>query len=284
MVGIYKITNPKGKIYVGQSVNIGGRYYQYKGLSKYSLGRKIFNSIKKYGWDNHIHEIIEECLIEQLDEREIYWGMFYEVLGENGLNLALGNGRGVCSEETKQLMSKRAKEIMTPEHKQKLSDSHMGVPKSEAHKQAMRVPRKSKENFKNNGKWPGPTKIVFQYSLNGIFIKEWPSIQMAELDSNTRGTVGFNISGCLSGHGKSAYGYIWKYTKQEIDLKQHSDRRNKGTILQYDLNGYLIKKWDNVTQISNTLDFVANSSLSYHINKNSPSYKGFKWIREESFE
>ena len=73
MIGIYKITNLKGKIYIGQSVNIEDRKLQYKYLSKYSLGRKIYNSLKKYGWKNHTFEIIEECFLDQLDEREIYW-------------------------------------------------------------------------------------------------------------------------------------------------------------------------------------------------------------------
>ena len=97
MIGIYKIINPKGKIYIGQSVDIEDRKKQYKYLSKYSLGRKIKNSIKKYGWENHTHEIIEECSVEQLDEREIFWGTYYNVLRKNGLNLKLGEGRGLVS-------------------------------------------------------------------------------------------------------------------------------------------------------------------------------------------
>ena len=32
MVGIYKITNPSGKIYIGQSVNIDNRISSYKNL------------------------------------------------------------------------------------------------------------------------------------------------------------------------------------------------------------------------------------------------------------
>lgn len=51
--------------------------------------------------ENHLFEVIEECSIEQLNERELYWGYFYEVLGENGLNLRLGEGKGLYSEEIK---------------------------------------------------------------------------------------------------------------------------------------------------------------------------------------
>lgn len=102
MIGIYKITNPKGKIYIGQSTNIEKRWkYYYKTLNcKNQI--KLYNSLQKHGWEQHIFEIIEECSLDQLNEREIYWGLYYDVLGENGLNLRLGKGRGACNEETKQ--------------------------------------------------------------------------------------------------------------------------------------------------------------------------------------
>lgn len=44
MVGIYKITNPKGRIYIGQSVNIEQRKQNYKNFktNKNNIGPKIF--------------------------------------------------------------------------------------------------------------------------------------------------------------------------------------------------------------------------------------------------
>jgi len=59
MIGIYKITNPKGKIYIGQSINIKRRFNEYKRLNC-SQQPKIYNSLLKYGSDNHKFEIIEE--------------------------------------------------------------------------------------------------------------------------------------------------------------------------------------------------------------------------------
>lgn len=208
MIGIYKITNPKGKIYIGQSVNIEDRKSQYKHLSKYSLGRKIFNSIKKYGWDKHQHEIIEECSLDLLDDREIYWGGYYEVLTK-GLNLALGQGRGKCSDETKLLMSESAKKSMTPERRLQLSKAKQGVSRSEEAKEALRVPKKSKENYKDVGKWIKNQTPVFQYNINGDFIKKWNFICEAECYYHI--TVGNNISNCCGGRQKTAYGYKWSY-------------------------------------------------------------------------
>ena len=73
ITGIYKITSPSGKVYIGQSVNIKKRWINYKGIHSDSLGPYITNSLKKYGPENHIFEVIENCSIEQLNEREIYW-------------------------------------------------------------------------------------------------------------------------------------------------------------------------------------------------------------------
>jgi group I intron endonuclease len=211
MIGIYKITNPTGKIYIGQSVNIEVRLLQYKHLSKYSLGRKIKNSIKKYGWESHTHEIIEECSLNQLDEREIFWGNYYATLGVNGLNLKLGRGRGLVSDETKNLMSKSAKEIMTPEHRKKLSDAKLGKKRSEKAKQSLRVPKKSKENYKNTGKWISYSKPILQFDKQGNLIREWELIRDAEIFYHPKNINKNNVCNCCRGKQKTAYGFIWKY-------------------------------------------------------------------------
>lgn len=149
ITGIYKITSPTGKIYIGQSVNIALRWNQYKLLYKTIMGPKLYNSFQKHGIDKHQFEIIEECNVEQLDEREIYWGQHYNVLTEAGLNLKLGESNGHYSDETKQKMSeamigrkitwkagRRKGYIMTEEQK-----ALHRKPKSEEAKQKMRKPR-----------------------------------------------------------------------------------------------------------------------------------------------
>ena len=42
-------------------------------MCKYVCKIRIYNSIMKYGWDNHIFEVIEECEKDILLEREQYW-------------------------------------------------------------------------------------------------------------------------------------------------------------------------------------------------------------------
>jgi group I intron endonuclease len=105
MIGIYKITNPNNKIYIGQSIDIEKRFKQYKSLDC-KRQPKIYNSFLKYDIEQHIFEIIEECLVEQLNEREIYWKQYYNTISE-GLNCELyDNSIGPKSENTKQKLRK----------------------------------------------------------------------------------------------------------------------------------------------------------------------------------
>ena len=75
-IGIYKIISPSNKIYIGQSIDIEKRKHLYSKL--YCKQQpKLYNSIKKHGWENHIFEIVEECSIELLLNKEIYWKKYY---------------------------------------------------------------------------------------------------------------------------------------------------------------------------------------------------------------
>ena len=89
MIGIYKITNPKGKIYIGQSIDIERRFKEYKKL-QCSQSRKLYYSFKKYGWEQHKFEIIEECPIDILNEREEYHILLY-CSNTQGLNIKLAS-------------------------------------------------------------------------------------------------------------------------------------------------------------------------------------------------
>ena len=85
--GIYKITSPVNKIYVGQSINIYKRWLSYKRLCCKSQ-RKIYNSLKKHGVQNHKFEIIIECKKEKLNELEKFYIHKHNCLNKDvGLNL-----------------------------------------------------------------------------------------------------------------------------------------------------------------------------------------------------
>ena len=100
MVGIYKITSPTNKIYIGQSINIERRWNEYK---KYycKTQPKLYFSLKKYGHERHIFEIIEECDESILLPKEIYWKEYYSVLTIPSLCCRIDGKGGRDSEETK---------------------------------------------------------------------------------------------------------------------------------------------------------------------------------------
>lgn len=112
--GIYKITSPSNKIYIGQSIDILNREKSYKRGSGYKYQTRLKYSINKYGWETHIFEIIEECEFEKLNIKERYWQDHYDVLGSNGLNCIL--------QETNELPS-----VISDETRNKMRLSRLGV-------------------------------------------------------------------------------------------------------------------------------------------------------------
>ena len=75
--GIYKITSPTNKIYIGQSTNILFRFGAYKRLNC-KKQTYLYNSFLRHGVENHKFEIIEECSIDILNEREVYYVELYD--------------------------------------------------------------------------------------------------------------------------------------------------------------------------------------------------------------
>lgn len=124
MIGIYKITSPSNKIYIGQSVNIEERFKQYKYLK--CKGQTIlYRSFLKYGVNEHIFEILEECNINEINNRERFYQDLFNCVSVNGLNCQLTNTNNlkrVFSEQTKSKMSISAKKkVFTKEHLEKIT-------------------------------------------------------------------------------------------------------------------------------------------------------------------
>ena len=129
MIGIYKITNPKGKIYIGQSINIEKRFRAYKNTDCKNQP-KLYNSFIKYGVDKHKFEIIQLCNIEKLNELEKYYvDLFQTFNNSNGLNLRDGGGsKGITSNITKekQRISATGK-VMSLDARKKMSEYRKGT-------------------------------------------------------------------------------------------------------------------------------------------------------------
>lgn len=96
MIGIYCIKNLiNGKVYIGQSKDIEKRWKEHRLRLKSKRKSAIKDAFIKYGINNFSFNIIEECKIEELNEKEIYYISFYDSTNkEKGYNLTIGGDRG----------------------------------------------------------------------------------------------------------------------------------------------------------------------------------------------
>lgn len=180
VIGIYKITSPTNKVYIGQSKNIEDRFRRYKKkYCKTQIG--LYNSFNKHGVDNHTFEVIELCSIDLLNIRERFWQDYYDVL-KKGLNCVLqdtSEKRRVQSKESIEKMKKsltgfkHSKETRikmsesrkgrkhTLESRIKISESRKGIIFSDEHKKNLSIAIKGKTPF-------GSTKLILNLET-GIY-------------------------------------------------------------------------------------------------------------------
>lgn len=157
MIGIYKITSPTNKVYIGQSVNIKNRISKYKNANC-KTQTILYNSIIKHGWESHVFEILCECKIEELNELERYYQDLYSVITDKGMNCCLtttSTKSGRLSDKTIQkLKSLKVKEstkekmrnrILTDRHKEKISLSLTGRKISQCTKDKISQSNKGKK-------------------------------------------------------------------------------------------------------------------------------------------
>lgn len=168
IIGIYKITSPKGRIYIGQSVDIEKRFNDYKKLNCIQQV-KLYRSFLKYGHENHVFEIITTCEIEQLNDLERYFQDVYNAISQkSGLNCKLtktNDRSGKLSDDTKNKIGLANKKVVRKPHsaetklkisialkgrtfsaetKRKMSKSHQNM--SEETKRKMSDARKGKKH------------------------------------------------------------------------------------------------------------------------------------------
>ena len=135
-------------------MNVDKRKKRYERHIKHMSSQpRIYNSVQKYGWENHTFDIIEECSVEQLSKRETYWKQFYLDKNDGNWDMVLfcdlyDVGGGPLSESTRKKISKALlgkKHMLGKKHseetKKMMSEVAKGKPKSESHKNNMRKPR-----------------------------------------------------------------------------------------------------------------------------------------------
>jgi len=234
---IYKTTNlVNGKIYVGQDSNNN---------SKYLGGGKLLKlAIKKYGKDNFVKEIIEECSsMDELSEREVYWIDIFNSKDKNiGYNILDGG-----------LISPMYNNTHTDETKEKMSNNHYDC------------------NGENNPMYGKTFEDVWRekgLSEKEIKIKwdEWLKKRSELSKGENNGMYG------RQRFGKDNPFFNKKHT-EETKNKLRKNSKIKKTVLQYSLDGQLIKKWDSTMDVYRELKLNCRNACR-GLTKTAG---GFKW-------
>lgn len=134
---------------------------------------------------------------------------------------------------------------------------------------------------------------IYQYDLEGNFVKEWESIHSAEKFYNTKGA----ISHSLKSKSMSSMGAIWSYIKQDkienLQIKKTKKLLTTKTnqwitrlpIYQYSLTGVFIKEWGTIKQAADYYK-IYPETIKRCANYKVKSAGGFQWslCKEDKLE
>lgn len=148
MVGIYKITSPSGKVYIGQSWDIKDRWRNHGRDFRNKVKKtKLYSSMEKYGFDTHIFEVIHllpaDSVQKDLDYFELQYLRIYKSHGIELLNIKEGGCGGKHSPETKAKMSRahvgKKKPIESHAKRSATIKANGGFKMAEDHKEKLRA-------------------------------------------------------------------------------------------------------------------------------------------------
>ncbi len=199
---IYTLSK-RGKIfYIGKTNNLYIRFQNHK---------------LTYGKNINI-EILEET--QYWREEEVFWIEQFKHWGfklENKNNG--GGGNNFHTEHSKQLISlnQPKTKYRNPKTNIKIGNTHRGMKKQPCSDERKKKISLAKIGVKVNlGKKYKTIKYkkVNQYTLEGVFIREWNSVKDIQKFLNKKNT-NTQIYRCLRGEIKKAYKFKWEYKKEK---------------------------------------------------------------------
>lgn len=119
-------------------------------------------------------------------------------------------------------------------------------------------------------------KHVFQFSMNGEFIREWESAEevFKELGFKTS-----SISLACSGKIQQAYGFFWSRSRTLPEKNLSKIKKKNRSVLQFSVEGNLIKQWSSINDAAFSLK-IDNSSISKACRGKSKTAGGYIWKYE----
>ncbi len=261
IAGIYKITSPSLKVYIGQSFDLELRFRLY-GKMRCMGQRALYSSLKKYGYASHRIEVIHYLPLDidqsTIDNYERLYIQLFKECGVKLLNLKDGGSKGKHCEATKLLISKKITgRTLSEAHRKKMSENFTGAGHPFFGKKAT---ESHKQNISKALR--GKTKTV-----------------------EHRKAVSEGLTGkCLgvpkpAGHGEKVSRALKgrTFTKEWLEkIGKASVGRNTKPIVQCSLNGDIVKEWLSITATCAALGFnspgIVNCAKGRH-----KTYKGFTW-------
>ena len=215
MAYIYQITNNiNGKIYVGKTTknNIQERWKEH--LKDYKKPRcekrPLYDAMNKYGSENFSIKELEECSLEELNDKEIYW---IEKLGsfKYGYNATIGGDGKQTADYDLIIKYYNLYHNIAEVHRQ-LGYDYETIKSALLNKNITIIPS-AKISLITQG------KKIKQYDLNGNYLQSFNSCGQAAkylIDNNYTTSLKTSL---VSGHigqvcnnkRKTAYGFKWKY-------------------------------------------------------------------------
>lgn len=114
---------------------------------------------------------------------------------------------------------------------------------------------------------------IFQYDLEGNFIKKWNSSAEA---SNELGIDRGHLCSVLKNRKSIAKNFIFKY--EEFDKIEPCNSRKYKPIFQYSLDNIFIKKWNSTKEAE---DYLNKTGIYSVLIGKTKTCGGFKWYRKK---
>ena len=203
---VYRHIFPNGKSYIG----ITSQYpywRRWRAGSGYLSQPKMYNAIKKYGWENIHHEVLaKELSLSEANRVEQEMVVKFDSV-KNGYNISSGGGGtyGIpCSEETKAKIGRanRGKPSTDPMRLARYTKTHGAWNKGKRltgeHYRKIAEERKRRCN----------KRIACYDPVTHNLVKIYVSCVDA---ANDVGVSKNNISRCAHGGRKTSAGYEWRY-------------------------------------------------------------------------
>lgn len=266
---VYKHTCPNGKSYIGiTSRDVKLRWHYGNGYATQLFGR----AIKKYGWENIKHEILEDGLsFDEANVRETYYIEFYETTNPlKGYNCTRGGegapGHSLTEAAKRAIGEANKRKWRDSEYRERMLNHLQSVSKSNIGR------KRSQDAIEKT--LTATRKPIDQYSLDGEFVAAFKSAMDAARCVGQKNNSG--IISCCKGKFATAHGYIWRYHGEPLEYEKHVERLKawktmtaKNAKAAVAENCIAIRQEDNDGNLVATYQSAAEAQKATGINRNS---------------